>query len=246
MTAMASAAITAAPASETLSEPAPLTALDDRLAALFAERAAWVGREAVRPAEMAEDERVALVVLCRFDLPDLVAGARAFAAGLDARDAAGWLHSWTATRFLFGIPANLTGSAQVRVTGPHGSCGWLGPCSPAHVPGTARLLKPVTGTLPVLPASVSIPGRGAPRALYLATRGLTLVDYLVHLHHTLAEAVLAGRLGAEDALCLHHRRDIEPAVAVGEPAYARVHHPDGDLARLRLYSWLSPTPLDEA
>ena len=216
---------------------------DTRLAELFAARAAWVGREPVRPTEPTEDDRVALVVLCRFDLPDLVAGARAFAAGLDEREAAGWRRSWTATRFLFGIPANLTGSASMRVTGPSGNCGWLGPFSPVHVPGTTRLLKPVTGTLPDLPADLSVPGRGAPRELYLATRGLTLVDYLVHLHHTLAEAVLAGRLGAEDALRLHHRRDIEPAVAAGEPAYARVHHPDGDLS-LRLYSWLSPTPLD--
>lgn len=229
----------------TAAEAASGTALEDRLAGLFAERAARIGRPAVRPAELTDEDRVALVLLCRFDLPELVAGARAFAAGLDPQEAARWLRSWTAARFLFGNPANLAARAPFRVTGSGGGCGWLGPCPPGHLPGPSRLLKPVTGTLPALPPTLSIPGRGAPRALYIATRGLSLVDYLVHLHHTLAEAVLTGRLGAEDALRLHHPRDIEPTVATGEPAYARVHHPDGDTARLRLFTWLAPTPRDE-
>lgn len=226
------------------SATAPVTARGDRLAALFAQRAAWVGREPVRPAELTEEDRVALVVLCRFDLPDIVAGARAFAAGLDEQERADWRGSWTATRFLFGNPANLTGRAPVRVVAPGGSCAWLELCPPGRVPGRARLLKPLTGTLPALPPTVSIGGHGTPRALHLATRGLSLVDYLVHLHHTLAEAVLGGRLGPGDALRLHHRPDIEPSVTTGEPAYARVHHPDGDTARLRLFTWLAPDPQD--
>lgn len=221
-----------------------VTALEHRLATLFAQRAAWVGRETVRPAELTDDDRVALVVLCRFDLLDMVAGARAFAAGLDAQEGARWRRTWTATRFLFGNPANLTGRTPVRVIGPGGSCAWLGLYPPDHTPGRARLLKPLTGTPPGLPPTLSIPGHGTPRALYVATRGLSLVDYLVHLHHTLAEAVLSGRLGAEDALRLHHRPDIEPTVAVGEPAYARVHHPGADTARLRLFTWLAPDPQD--
>ena len=240
------ATISPAPATSTSTAASTATSIaaDDRLAALFAQRAEWVGREAVRPAESTDDDRVALVVLRGFDLRDLVAGARAFAAGLDAREAARWRWSWTATRFLFGNPANLTGRTPVRMTAPGGSCAWLGPCSPAHVPGVARLLKPVTGTLPDLRPTTLIRGRGRPRELHIATRGLSLVDYLVHLHHTLAEAVLCGRLGADEALRLQHRPDVEPTAAAGEPAYARVHHPHGDTSRLRLFTWLAPAPLD--
>jgi Family of unknown function (DUF6182) len=221
----------------------PATA-DDRLAVLFAERAAWVGRDPVRPAEMTDDDRTVLVVMCRFDLVDFVTGVRAFTAGLGAEEADRWRRSWTGTRFLFGNPANLTGRARARVTAANGASAWLGPYPSAHLPGLARLLKPVTGTLPDLPPTLSVPGQAPPRLLYIATSGLSLVDYLVHLHHTLAEAVLGGQLGADDALQLHHRPDIEAAVANDEPAYARVHHRDGDTARLRLFTWLAPPPLE--
>jgi hypothetical protein len=218
------------------------TTADGHLAKLFAERAAWVGGDPVRPAQMTDDDRTVLVVMCRFDLVDFVTGVRAFTAGLDADEADRWRRSWTATRFLFGNPANLTGRTPARVMAANGGSAWLGPYPPTHLPGLARLLKPVTGTLPDLPPTLSVPGQGPPRLLYVATNGLSIVDYLVHLHHTLAEAVLGGRLGANDAVRLHHRPDIDAAVAAGEPDYARVHHPDRDTARLRLFTWLAPRP----
>lgn len=221
----------------------PTTGVD--LAALFARRAAWVGRPPVKPTESTVDDRIALVVMSRFDLSGLAPRARSFAAGLDAEEAGGWRRSWTGTRFLFGNPANLTGRARARVTAVGGGSAWLGPFHPEHLPGPARLLKPVTGTLPPLPDTLDLPGHGRPRRLFVATRGLSLAGYLVHLHHTLAEAVLGGVLGAGEALRLHHRPDLD-AVASGEPAYARVHHPDGDTTRLRLFTWLAPSSLEHS
>jgi hypothetical protein len=75
--------------------------------------------------------------------------------------------------------------------------------------------------------------------LRIAVAGLTLVDYLVHLHHTLAETVLLGRLDRDEPITLCHR----PVLGIGSawghprPAYARVLPDPG--GTLRMYTWLS-------
>jgi uncharacterized protein DUF6182 len=197
-----------------------------QLAGLLAERAQWVaGRPDATP-ETGDGGVSVLVVLRSLHLADVVDGARRFAAGLGPAEATAWRESWTRTRFLFGNPANLGLGTRTAA--------WLGPFPHARLPGPARLLKPVTGRLPDLPPDLDVPGTGARRVLRVAVGGLTLVDYLVHLHHTLAEAVLLGRLRPDEPLRLCHR----PSLGTGEdtPAYARVlPEPDG----LRLHTWLS-------
>lgn len=208
----------------------------ERLAELLADRVEWVTGSRTLPETRTADTAV-LVLLRSLDLADLVHGALEFAAALDPAEAAAWRQAWTRTRFLFGNPANLPRGTRARVVAPGGTAAWLGPFPDTRLPGLARLLKPVTGELPALAGDVLLPGDGPRRVVSVAVEGLTLVDYLVHLHHTLAEAVLLGRLAPGDPLRIRHRPVIgaEPA----QPAYARVLSEPGDPGRLRLYTWLS-------
>ncbi|MBV2156634.1 DUF6182 family protein [Kitasatospora sp. SUK 42] len=216
----------------------------ERLAELFAERSAWVGRQP--PSTPAEEtaETTVLVVLRDLDLPGLVDGAREFAARLAEDEAEAWRRSWTRARFLFGNPANLAGRSPARLVAGRGGTAWLGPFPSGRLPGPTRLLKPVSGELPPLPEVVEFPhgedGTTPYRELHVGIRDLTLAEYLVHLHHTLAESVLRGRLGAGEPLRLIHRPDLDADAARTGPAYARVHYAPGGAPGLRLYTWLSP------
>jgi hypothetical protein len=184
-----------------------------------------------------------LVLLRSLSLADVVHGAREFAAALDPDGSAAWRRSWTRTRFLFGNPVNLTRWNQARVVAPGGTAAWVGPFPDARRPGLSRLLKPVTGMLPELPDDLDIdpdlPGTGPRRVLLVAVGGLTLVDYLVHLHHTLAEAVLLGRLRPDELVRLSHRPALGAAPTGDPPGYARVLPEPGGSGRLRLHAWLS-------
>jgi uncharacterized protein DUF6182 len=206
-----------------------------RLSALAAHREQWV-----RPGGTAGV--TALVLLRAVDVAGFVTGARAFAAALDAAEADVWRSSWTRTRFLFGNPVNLTGRPPARVIAPGGATAWLGPFPADRLPGLSRLLKPVTGVLPELPGELVLPPVAGPagspaRRLHVATAGLSLAGYLIHLHHTVAEAVLMGRLRSDEPLRLIHQPSVDAAAARGTPSYARVHH-EGTDEPLRLVTWL--------
>jgi Family of unknown function (DUF6182) len=215
-----------------------------RLAGLLAGRVEWVtGRPHAVPVPGSPDEdqaaAVVFVLLRSLRLTDLVQGARRFAAELDPAEAMTWRRSWTRTRFLFGNPANLGSPSPARLVAPCGTAAWLGPFPGNRGPGLSRLLKPVTGNLPALPSDIDLPGTGPGRVLCMAVGGLTLVDYLVHLHHTLAEAVLLGRLEPNEPLRLSHRPALGPDSTCSPPLYARVLPEPGGTGRLRPYTWLS-------
>lgn len=216
------------------------------LARLFADRVEWVtGSASTGPAQNQPDTSTAdttvLVLLRSFDLAGVVHGARHFAAALSSDEATAWRRSWTRTRFLFGNPANLPPWAGARVIAPGATVAWLGPFPDSHQPGLSRLLKPVTGELPALPGELDLDG--GRRVLQIGTGGLSLVDYLVHLHHTLAEAVLLGRLRPDEPLRLSHRPVLTVDPAQTPTAYARVLPEPGDTGRLRLHTWLSADPV---
>lgn len=209
------------------------------LAELLAERVEWVtGGPPDEPDPSTADTKV-LVLLRSLEPADFVHGTRKFAATLAPDTAAAWRRSWTRTRFLFGNPANITAGNQAWTVAPGGTVGWLGPFRHSRLPGQSRLLKPVSGRLPTVPRDIDLPGSGPRRVLWIAVAGLTLVDYLVHLHHTLAEAVLLGRLRPDEPLRLSHRPTVEADSTWGSPAYARVLPEPGDTGRLRLHTWLS-------
>lgn len=203
----------------------------DLLAGLLAERAEWVtGRPDAEPDRDAVESTV-LVLLRSPDLAGLVRGACLFAAALEPAEADAWRRSWTRTRFLFGNPANLPERNRPRFVAPGGSAAWLGPYPANRPPGLSRLLKPVTGGLP---AERDVPGTGRPYLLRVAVHGLTLADYLVHVHHTLAEAVLLGRLSPYARVRVRH----EPTIAsVRRPVHARILPGSG--ADPYPYTWLT-------
>lgn len=210
-----------------------------RLAELYAERVEWVNGRAQAEPDTSTADTTVLVLLRSFHLADLAHGAREFAAVLDPAAAAAWRRSWTRTRFLFGNPANLTARNRAKVVAPDATTAWLGPFPGGRLPGLSRLLKPVRGVLPELPRDVDLSGSGPRRVLQIAVGGLTLVDYLVHLHHTLAEAVLLGRLRLDEPVRLSHRPSLAIDSTHDPPAYARVLPEPGDTGRLRLHTWLS-------
>ncbi|MFI7057095.1 DUF6182 family protein [Streptosporangium canum] len=179
-----------------------------------------------------------MVVMRRLDLGDLVHGALEFTGGLSPEEADIWYRNWTRTRFLLGNPHNLLGSPAVRTVGPGGHLAWLGPVDVARPPGLSRLLKLVTGRLPELPPNVHLPGerRGAPCEIRIACRGLTTAGYLIHLHHTLAEAVLLGKIDPRTPVRLVHVPDLDDESALSS-SYARVHY--GADGALRLYTFLA-------
>lgn len=206
----------------------------DRLADLLADRVEWVTGTRTTEPDLGPVDTAVLVVLRSLDLADFAYGARAFAASLDPEEATAWCRSWTRARFLFGNPANLS---EPRVVAPGGTAAWLGPFPEAHLPGATRLLKPVSGLLPELPEAVDHCGTGPLRELRIGVGAGTLVDYLVHLHHTLAEAVLFGRLRPDESLRLRHQ--LEPALDPAEDAtYARVLPDPEHRDRLRLHTVL--------
>jgi hypothetical protein len=211
-------------------------------ARMLADRAGWAGGHPDAVPETGPDGSAAgvtaVVVLRAVEPAALVAGARAFAAALSPAEAAQWRRSWTRTRFVFGNPANLAGPVSLRVTTPSGAAAWTGPFPVGHVPGPLRLLKPVTGTLPASRLDTAVPGRRPVRRLAVAVADRGLVDYLVHLHHTVAEAVLMGRLDPDDAVDLRHHtaldeRDLDP-----DPVYARVLPDPAGSGNHRLHTWL--------
>lgn len=205
-----------------------------RLADLLADRVECVTGQRTTDPDLSTDTAV-LVVLRSLDLTDFAHGAREFAAGLDPDELVAWRGSWTKTRFLFGNPAHVS---EARVTAPGGTAAWLGPFPDTRLPGFTRLLKPVSGNLPELPAEVDLPGTGPVRELRIGVGGGALVDYLVHLHHTLAEAVLFDRLRPDEPLRIRHEREL--ALGPAEiPAYARVLPDPQDRDRLRLHTVLS-------
>jgi hypothetical protein len=227
------------------SPPTPPT--QERLAELLARRAAWVGRPPRRPVAGEPPETTVLVILRAVDLPGLVRGVLDFTAGLTHDEADAWRRSWTTTRFLFGNPANLTAHAPPRLLSPGGNTAWLGPFPSTRLPGPSRLLKPVSGVLPDLPDTIDVPGTDSAadatyRELHIAVRDLSFAQYLVHLHHALAETVLMGRLAPGAGVRLAHRQDLDAGTVDQDPDYARVHQEHGDPDRLRLYVSLSSDP----
>jgi hypothetical protein len=186
-------------------------------------------------------------VLPRLDPAAVAASAAAFTLGLDHGRAARWRRAFTRTVFLTGNPANLRHRFAFDHVSDCGRVAWIGPCPPAELTALRRLLPLVApAPLPDLPAGIelTLPGGGpAPgptprrRVLCVATAGTGVADYLVHLNHVVAEAVLDGHLRGGDRLTLTHA----PRLTRGSYDVLRVHADTADDTRLRAYAGLLTT-----
>jgi Family of unknown function (DUF6182) len=182
------------------------------------------------------------VAMRAFDPGSTVAGALEFAAGLSEVDADSWFRCYTRTLFLVGNPVNIAERFPPATVAGNGTIAWLGVHDRRHTDHVRRLLRPVSGELPGHAASLDTVVASAAehpvRHLWIAVRGLDVARYLVHLHHTVAEAVLLGLLPPRTALALHHVDDLDPVRAGrSNPAFVRVHH--GPDERLRLFTLLT-------
>jgi hypothetical protein len=192
----------------------------------------------------------AVAVVRRFEPAAFARSAMDFALGLDAERRQVWFRAFTRTLFLSGNPANLAQRFPVDRIAADGSVGWLAPAPVEELLGVRRLLKlfDVTAELDLPPeVTVEVPGSCGPGAtrgehlrVYMATAGLRMPDYLVHLNHTLAEAALTGLVFPGDRVTLVH----VPRITAETGPYDRLRvHWDtrfgvGGGQRLRAYSGL--------
>jgi hypothetical protein len=182
----------------------------------------------------------AVAVLRSFDPRGFAQSVIDFAAWLPQDARREWLADFTRTVFLAGNPANLAVRLPPSVVGRDGQVAWY-----AATPGSRHrelrlLLRLVRGEVPPAePFGLNVPGPGAGRRwrLAVATAGLSLQQYLVHVNHTLAEAVLTGILRPGDRLTVEHVRRLDTFPA--RYAYLRVHRDTEAPDRLRAYACLT-------
>ena len=190
------------------------------------------------------------VVVAAVDPAAFIAGAIdfCFAVPPDLRGA--WQRTYTRTIFLAGLPATVALRHRHRHVTPDGGLAWHGPAADLH--GLSRLLRAFQGPAPVRPPAgrltVTLPGpaTGHTARALVATDGVSVGDYLVHLHHLVAEATLRGLLRPGDVLHTEHRpvlgdADVGAALdaSLAHTTHTRITQDPRDPGRLRLYAVLT-------
>ncbi|NEY31321.1 hypothetical protein GTU99_03705 [Streptomyces sp. PRKS01-65] len=186
----------------------------------------------------------AVAVLRSCELPRFAQSVLDFTVTLAPDTARTWLADHTRTVFLAGNPRNLASRLPPSFTSADGRIAWYAPGTGPRHRELRLLLRLVRGALPAGPPpppyTVRVPhgaGAGAGlRRLTVATDGLTLPQYLVHLNHTLAEALLTGALDPGDRIAVEHVPHLHELPT--RPAYLRVHEDTGRPGRLRAYACL--------
>jgi hypothetical protein len=196
-----------------------------------------VRREAIA---QSETSTAVVCVLRRLDLAALVAGTCALAASLPAARVADWRRSFTRTIFLAGNPDNLRDRFAFHYADPGGAIAWTESAPLREHAPLRRLLRLFEGAGALPPAAtVRVPGSGVrpvEHDLYVASTGVTVGEYMVHLGHLLAEAVFDGLIGGGDRLAV---RPVPCLIGLPGPFEAvRVADDPHDPDRLRAYAAL--------
>ncbi|GAA3097504.1 DUF6182 family protein [Streptomyces rectiviolaceus] len=187
----------------------------------------------IRTAGPRRSEASAVAVLRGFDPRGFARSVLDFATWLSPDARARWQADFTRTVFLAGNPRNLAGRLPPSVVASDGQVAWYA-AGPRLAHRELRLLlRAFQGDLPpVMPGPFTLdvphtpaapPRVGGVRRLRMtvATSGLSLPRYLVHVNHTLAESLLTGVLLPGDLLTVHHADELpEPTQ---RHAYLRVH-----------------------
>ncbi|WP_330272830.1 DUF6182 family protein [Lentzea sp. NBC_00516] len=184
----------------------------------------------------------AIAVLREFDPATFARSVVEFASGVNGEPRGAWFGAFTRTLFLAGNPANLVDRFPCDHLAEDGSIAWFGPAPAARTTGLRRLLKKFDGARelalpPVVPIDLPGTGAGTEHRLQVATAGVTMADYLVHVNHVLAEAVLTRVIRPGDRLTLSH----VPRLGTATAPYSvlRVHLDTADRTRLRAYAHLT-------
>ena len=166
----------------------------------------------------------AVAVVRSFDPAGFIRASVAFARGLPVEVGQEWLAGFTRTVFLAGDPRNLSTRFPEGHLAPDGESVWFSPSGVDEMQGLSRLLRPFRGPVGVPAADgvrVVLDEESSTTArLCVATDGLGVEDYLIHVNHVLAEACLQGLLDGVGAIELTHLGAIE---VIEEPySYLRV------------------------
>ncbi|GGZ50209.1 hypothetical protein GCM10010387_50700 [Streptomyces inusitatus] len=164
----------------------------------------------------------------------------------------GWYRTFTRTVFLAGDPAGAAARHPPRHTTAQGDLAWYGPARRGALGPLSRLLRAFQGPAPIEtpagPLTVTVPGTPSGHTIdaTVATGGVTTGEYLVHVHHLIAEATLRELIGPGDTLRLNHRETLhaEEFRGVLDPlragsVQARITRDGSDGDRLRLYGVLT-------
>ncbi len=193
------------------------------------------------------------VVVADLDVETFIAGVAGFALALpdDARE--GWYRSFTRTVFLAGHPATVAARHPYRQATDDARCAWYGPARRGALQPLSRLLRAFHGPVPMEvadgPLTVHVPGTPSGRVLDMAVAvgGVSTGEYLVHVHHLVAEAALRGLLRPGDEFRVEHRQTLGAAEFRDDLAPARADHVQTRIVpsrtepeRLRLYGLLTP------
>lgn len=186
---------------------------------------------------------MAVVVVLRDFIPRVfVESCMDFVLGLDDTSRLGWFRSFTRTIYLAGNPNNLVGRFSFRQLAKDGSIAWSAPAPFASSFTLRRLLSSFHANIPdsaltgfetVVPAARL---SGKTKILYVGVAGLTGVDYLIHLNHTLSEGILTGAISPGDRVLV---RAVPSVNGCPQLANLRVHVDLFDGRRLRAYAGIS-------
>ncbi|GGL19841.1 DUF6182 family protein [Mangrovihabitans endophyticus] len=192
-----------------------------------------------------------VVVVADVVPPAFALGAVEFTLGLPEDLGRAWHRSFTRTLFLAGQPGTVVSRHPARHVAADASMSWHGPAQGDGLRDLSRLLRAFRGPRPAASVtrdlSVLVPGGPAGHVVEarMATAGVGVGDYLVHLHHLLGEATLRGLIRRGDTVRIGHaphlddpdsRAALEPGRA--DVVQTRITHDHADPGRLRLYGVL--------
>ncbi|MER8012044.1 DUF6182 family protein [Streptomyces sp. NPDC094149] len=198
------------------------------------------------------------VVVADLDVTTFIGGIADFALSLPHALRDGWYRTLTRTVFLAGRPASTATRHPYRHTTPRGDLAWYGPARRVALRPLSLLLRAFQGPaqveVPAEPLTVVVPGtptRHTAEAA-IAVGGVSTVEYLVHVHHLISEAVLRGLVRSGDTLRVEHRQtlttaDFRDALDPGraESVQTRIAHDGPDSVHLRLYGVLVSNRCEE-
>ncbi|MCF1594965.1 DUF6182 family protein [Streptomyces muensis] len=151
------------------------------------------------------------VAVADLDVAAFISGAAAFALATPADLADGWYRTFTRTVYLAGRPDSVAARHPHRYATADGDLAWYGPQPRGELRPLSRLLRAFRGPglidVPKEPLTVAVPGTPSGHVVdaAVATGGVSTTEYLVHVHHLIAEAALRGLVRPGDILRVEHR-----------------------------------------
>jgi hypothetical protein len=192
------------------------------------------------------------VVVAGFAPANFVGGVVDFTLAVPPDRRGGWLASFTRTIFLVGRPTTVNLRQSSTHVTADGDLAWYGPVPSDDLQPLSRLLRAFQGPSqvksPSTPIVVTVPGPPTGHLVHavVAVGNVTTAEYLIHVHHLVAEATIRGLIRPGDEIRLDHlsvldamsfRAALDPSCA--NVVQTRIADNNADPRRLRLYGVLS-------